>query len=45
MAWSADAAAKPYRVFMYARIIKLQDGTLSFRAQVKDYPNGRTFRH
>jgi hypothetical protein len=37
---SATGASKPHRVFTYAKIVKLDDGTLSFRAQIQDYPNG-----
>lgn len=34
------AAAKPHRHFVYAKIITLPSGTLSFRARVADYPLG-----
>ncbi len=37
---SAQGAAKPHRDFLYAKIVKLQDGSLSFRARIADYPNG-----
>ncbi|MEJ7628303.1 MAG: hypothetical protein WKF54_01790 [Nocardioidaceae bacterium] len=37
---TAGAAAKPHRHFNYSKIVKLQDGSLSFRAQVANYPNG-----
>lgn len=37
---SADAAPKPKRHFVYAKIIKLPSGDLSFRAQIAKYPNG-----
>jgi hypothetical protein len=36
----AWGAGKPHRVFTYAKIVKLDDGTLSFRAQIQDYPDG-----
>lgn len=36
----AQAEGKPSRHFVYAKIVKLPDGTLSFRAQVQNYPNG-----
>jgi hypothetical protein len=39
-AGAAPMATKPHRVFTYAKIIKLDDGTLSFRAQIEDYPGG-----
>jgi len=35
-----QGAAKPHRDFRYAKIVKLQDGSLSFRARIADYPNG-----
>lgn len=37
---TAEAAGKPHHHFNYARIVKLRDGSLSFRAQVANYPNG-----
>ena len=37
---SADGAAKPHRVFTFAKIVKLRNGSLSFRAHVAHYPNG-----
>jgi hypothetical protein len=37
---AAGAVDRPHRVFTYAKIVKLPGGTLSFRAQVKDYPLG-----
>ena len=37
---SAHATGKPHREFVYAKIIKLEDGSLSFRARVADYPDG-----
>lgn len=36
----AQAVAKPHRQFVYAKIVRLPSGTLSFRAQVQNYPNG-----
>jgi hypothetical protein len=36
----ADAAGKPHRHFAYAKIVKLHDGSLSFRARVEHYPDG-----
>jgi hypothetical protein len=37
---SAQAAAKPHRVFTYAKIVKLPNGSLSFRAHIANYPAG-----
>ncbi len=37
---AAQGVAKPHRVFTFAKIVKLHDGSLSFRAHVAKYPNG-----
>ena len=37
---SAQSAAKPHRVFTSAKIVKLPNGSLSFRAHIAHYPNG-----
>lgn len=37
---SAQADVKPHRHFVYAKIVTLPAGTLSFRAQVANYPTG-----
>lgn len=36
----ASGTSKPHRHFIYAKIVKLPGGLLSFRAQVEDYPFG-----
>ncbi len=40
MSTAADGAGLPHRHFTYAKIVKLPNGDLSFRAQVANYPNG-----
>jgi hypothetical protein len=37
---SAQAAGKPHRVFTFAKIVKLHNGSLSFRAHIAKYPDG-----
>lgn len=37
---TATADGKPYRVFTFAKIVKLPSGALSFRAHIQKYPNG-----
>jgi hypothetical protein len=37
---SADAAGKPHRNFTFAKIVKLRDGSLEFRAHIAKYPGG-----
>ncbi len=36
---TAQAAPKPHRTFTYAKIVKLPNGSLRFRARVANYPN------